>query len=128
MSEEKRIRILIADAQVKVRSALRLALAQQPGIHILGEAMDATGVMDWVKATCPDVILLDWELPGRAAVDLSSELRRRCPGLAIVALSARAEAAQAAAQAGVDAFVSKVDPPERLLRLLARLRSQAAPG
>jgi hypothetical protein len=44
--------------------------------------------------------------------------------LLIVALSGRARAKQEAAAAGVDAFVSKGDPPEQLLLVLERLISQ----
>jgi len=114
---------LLADDQSKVRSALRLLLEQQPDIHILGEAVDSTGLLDWVKVTCPDVVLLDWELPGLKAGDLSTcsgqgllpTLRELCPCLKVIALSGRPEARQAALDAGVDAFVSKGDPPERLL-------------
>jgi len=113
--EVKRIRILLADDQAKVRSALRLVLEQQPGFSILGEAVDATGLLDWVKAVCPDLVLLDWELPGLETDSLLSALRARCPHLKVIALSVRPEARRAALEAGVDAFVSKVDPPERLL-------------
>ena len=133
------MRVLLADDQAKVRSALRLVLEQQPGVHILGEAVDATGLLDWVKTARPDLVLLDWELPGlqaanpsidsgrvpstalRQAQDGSSgqgllpTLRELCPGMAVIALSGRPEARRAALDAGVDAFVSKGDPPERLL-------------
>ena len=125
------MRVLLADDQAKVRSALRLVLEQQPGVSILGEAVDTTGLLDWVKAACPDLVLLDWELPGlktagpstvlRQAQDgssgqgLLSTLRELCPCLAVIALSGRPEARRAALDAGVDAFVSKGDPPERLL-------------
>ena len=113
------MRILLVDDQSKVRSALRLVLEQQPGVHILGEAVDATGLLDWVKAACPDVVLLDWELPGLPDDDdVLSVLRARCPHLKVIALSGRPEARRAALAAGVDAFVSKGDPPERLLKTL----------
>jgi DNA-binding NarL/FixJ family response regulator len=129
--EVKRMRVLLADDQAKVRSALRLVLEQQPGVSILGEAVDITGLLDWVKAACPDLVLLDWELPGleaagpstvlRQAQDgssgqgLLSALRKLCPYLAVIALSGQPEARRAALDAGADAFVSKGDPPERLL-------------
>jgi len=109
------MRVLLADDQSKVRSALRLVLEQQPGVSILGEAVDATGLLDWVKAACPDLVLLDWELPGLPRNDVLSALRARCPHLKVIALSGRPEARQAALAAGADAFVSKGDPPERLL-------------
>ena len=115
VSEMRQMRVLLADDQSKVRSALRLVLEQQPGIQVLGEAVDTTGLLDWVKAACPNLVLLDWELPGLGVDRLLPTLRELCPGLAVIALSGRPEARQAALDAGVDAFVSKGDPPERLL-------------
>ena len=115
------MRILIADRQAKVRSALRLLLEQQPGLRILGEAVDATGVLDWIKVACPDVILVGWDLPGLQVPDTLAQLRAVRPHLAIVALSGRPEAYSAAMAGGVDAFVSKGDPPERLLAALDSL-------
>ena len=119
----KGMRVLLADDQSKVRSALRLLLEQQPGVSILGEAVDTTGLLGWVKATRPDLVLLDWELPGLQAANpstgsgqgLLSALRTLCPCLKVIALSGRPEARQAALDAGADAFVSKGDPPEQLL-------------
>jgi len=113
--DDKAMYVLVADDQSRVRSALRLLLEQEPGIQVLGEAVDTTGLLDWVKAACPNLVLLDWELPGLGVDRLLPTLRELCPGLAVIALSGRPEARQAALDAGVDAFVSKGDPPERLL-------------
>jgi len=107
--------MLIADDQPKVRSALRLLLEQQPDLNVIGEAVDAQGLLDWVRAVCPDIVLLDWELPELPHDDVVSVLRAFCPHLLVIALSGRPEARQEAVDAGVDAFVSKGDPPERLL-------------
>jgi DNA-binding NarL/FixJ family response regulator len=109
------MQILLADDQSKVRSALRLLLRQQPDVNILGEAVDAQGLLDWVSAVCPDVVLLDWELPGLHGSDALSILQTRCPNLKIIALSGRPEAREAALAAGADAFVSKGSLPEQLL-------------
>jgi DNA-binding NarL/FixJ family response regulator len=109
------MQVLLADDQAKVRSALRLLLEHEPDVAILGEAVDTTGLLDWIKATEPDLILLDWELPGLPATALLPLLHALHPNLRVVALSGRPEARQAALDAGVDAFVSKGDPPERLL-------------
>jgi len=115
IDEVKEMRVLLADDQAKVRSALRLLLDHEPGIRILGEAVDATGLLDWVTATRPDLVLLDWELPGFGADSLLPVLRSLCPGLSVIALSGRPESRRAALAAGADAFVSKGDPPEQLL-------------
>lgn len=116
------MRVLLADDQAKVRSALRLLLEHQPGVEILGEAVDTTGLLDWVKATHLDLVLLDWELPGLPAMTLLPLLQSHQPGLQVVALSGRPEAGQAALTAGADAFVSKGDPPEVLMAALDACR------
>ena len=109
------MRVILADDQAKVRSALRLLLEHRPDVEILGEAVDTTGLLDWAKAACPDLVLLDWELPGLPAAALLPLVHDHCPDLRVIALSSRPEARQAALDTGADAFVSKGDPPERLL-------------
>lgn len=98
-------------------------LEQQEDVEILGEAADTTGLLDWVKATGPDVVLLDWELPGLPAAPSLPRLHSHCPNLQVIALSGRPNAREAALDAGADAFVSKGDPPERLLAALAAVRT-----
>lgn len=76
------------------------------------EAVNAGDLLAQREETCPCPVLLDWELPGLAAVDLLSALRGACPDLFVIALRGRPDAHQAA---GADAFLSRADPPERLL-------------
>ncbi|NIV34622.1 MAG: response regulator [Anaerolineae bacterium] len=118
------MRVLLADDQAKVRSALRLLLEHQPDLEILGEAVDATGLLDWVKAAHPDLVLLDWELPGPPAITLLPQLRAHQPDLRVIALSVRPEASQAALEASADAFASKGDPPEVLVAAIEACRKQ----
>jgi len=116
------MRVLLADGQMKVRSALRLLLEEEPGLRLVGEAAEAEGLLVQVKMTVPDLLLLDWELPGLCATDLLLALRARCPQMKIMALSGRPEARPAALAAGADVFVSKGDPPERLLAAVGDLQ------
>jgi DNA-binding NarL/FixJ family response regulator len=111
------MRILLADDQKKVRSALRLLLEHEPGLEVVGEAVDSDALLSEIEADRPDVVLLDWELPGLCSQQLPP-LRLQFPHVNIVALSGRPEARKAALSAGADAFVSKGDPPEQLLTTL----------
>jgi DNA-binding NarL/FixJ family response regulator len=120
------MRVLLADDQAKVRSALRVMLRYQPGIDILGEAIDTTGLLDWVKVTCPDVVLLDWELPGLPPAALLPLLSFRCPRMQVIVLSSQPEARDAALAVGAHDFVSKGDPPEVLLEAIARCSASDA--
>src|SRR6185503_17911068 len=107
--------VLLADDQAGVRSALRFLLEQEPGIIVVGEAAEAETLLAQEMAIQPDLVLLDWELPGSQATDLLLALRSRYRRTMVIALSGRPEACQEALDAGVDAFVSKGEPPERLL-------------
>ena len=109
------MRVLLADDQPKVRLALRLLLEQEQGISVVGEAAEAKALLAQVAAGCPELVLLDWGLPGMAVADLLIALRQTCTALTIIVLSGQPEAEQDALRAGADAFVSKTDPPERLL-------------
>jgi DNA-binding NarL/FixJ family response regulator len=114
------MRILIADDQPKIRFALRVLLTQQPGLEIVGEAVDGTTLLAQVRSQHPDLLLLSWELPDLDVTGPLSALHDICPDLCVVALSGRPEARPAALAAGVDAFVSKTDLPEKLLAAIGQ--------
>jgi DNA-binding NarL/FixJ family response regulator len=117
------MRVLVADAQMKVRSALRLILEQELGLSVVGEANEVEDLFAQAETIQPDLVLLDWELPGRqvdaaaglVGPGLLATLRSNLPHLRVIALSGRPEAHQVALAAGADVFVSKGDLPERLL-------------
>ena len=119
---DKRMRVLIADDQPQVCSALRLLLMQEPDIAIVGEAEDVEQALERVAVQRPDLVLLDWELPGQNGDSALIKLRTAQPELVVIALSGRPEARRAALAAGADAFVSKGDPPERLLTVVDEYR------
>ena len=109
------MRILLADDQPRIRFALRTLLYRQSQMQVVSEAGDADSLLAQIEMTSPDLVLLDWELPGRRALSSPAALRAVCPDLVVIALSGRPEAKRAALAAGADGFVSKTDPPERLL-------------
>lgn len=126
--EDGALRILVADSRPDVRSALKLLVEQDAGMVVSSEARRGGDVLDQVKATCPDVIILDCDLPGLQAGDLLRAVRTVCPGVWVVAICARSEARQAALSAGADAFVSKAEPPQSLLSTIRQGTGWRASG
>jgi two-component system nitrate/nitrite response regulator NarP len=90
------------------------------------EAADAVEALAQAMNICPDMVLLAWDLPGLGELQLVPALRRICAQAGIIALSGRSEARQAAMDAGVDAFVSKGDPPERLLAAINAFQRESS--
>jgi DNA-binding NarL/FixJ family response regulator len=90
---------------------------------VVSEAEDCQELLAQAETVCPDLVLIDWDLPGMATVDLLPTLQTICPGLYVIALSGRPEAEQSALAAGALAFVSKAGPPEPLLAAIQRVKA-----
>jgi two-component system response regulator DesR len=116
------MRVLLADGKSALRSAMRLLLEQEADVNIVAEVADAETLLAVMADIEPDLVLLDWELPGlqsgNMAASVFSALSACCPNVRIIVLSGRPEAGRPALAAGAYGFVSKADPPERLLAAL----------
>ena len=116
------MRILIADDQPNVRSALRLLLDNETGVSVTAEVSNTKELITSVEADCPDLILLDWELPGSRGAELIPALRKQCPELVVIALSSRPEARRAAMSLGAHDFVSKGSLPQEVIASIRRYK------
>lgn len=115
------MKIMIADDQAEVRSALKVLLEHENINGTMDEAEDVGSLLMKTKSESPDMVILDWELSGAHMEGVIPVLRREIPGLRIVAMSVRPEAARAAINAGVDAFFSKGENSDRLLEYIHTL-------
>lgn len=112
------MKILLADDQQDVRLGLRIILEQQPGLKIVAEADAYKGLLMELEKAEPDIILLDWELPGLNILYTVSDLRLKRPNLKVIALSGNPEIRKAALNKGADAFVCKCDQPEKIVEAI----------
>ncbi len=118
------MRVLLADDQTQVRSALRLLLEQEPEIEIVGETADAAELLRLLAVKTTDVVLLDWELPGLPAGQLLRLLDLGFPTLRIIAMSTDPPIERQALAAGANAFLSKSGPPQKLISLMQTLNEE----
>jgi two-component system, NarL family, nitrate/nitrite response regulator NarL len=81
------IRVVIADDEADVRLLLRIQLEQE-GFEIVGEATDGRSAIECCDETQPDAVVLDLLMPGVNGFEAIPVLRRRHPGVAIVAYTA----------------------------------------
>lgn len=109
------IQILLADDNADLRSALRLLLETRLDVKLITEARDMEHVLVQAEDTCPDCIVLDWELPGRPARERIKVLRALVPEIRIIVTSARPESREEAQREGADAFADKADSPLLIL-------------
>lgn len=112
------MKIGIADPQTRVRFSLRILLEQQSGYTVVGEAADCEELLGLLRTGCPDLLLMDWDLPGTPATNLLGLLREQYPLMQIITMSGRQEVGLASLKAGADGFASKTESPEKLLNLI----------
>ena len=114
---DRRTRVLIAEDDDSLRALMRLTI-DVGGVDI-EEAEDGTTALAAARATPPDVVLLDWMMPGLSGLDLCRALRSDpvTAGAMIVMVTARVmpEDRDAALAAGADHFVGKPFSPVALL-------------
>ena len=120
--------ILLVEDEPAILDLLEFTLA--PKGYRVRRAMDATAALAIVRETLPDLIILDWMLPGESGVQLARALRAdaRTKALPIIMLTARAEEADkiAGLDAGADDYVTKPFSPRELVsRVNALLRRRA---
>lgn len=132
-ADMRKVRVALADGRPEVRSAMRFLLEHDEGVSVSSEAATAEELLERVKMSCPDVIILDCDLPGLRASELLPRLHSVCRGVQVVALCSRPEMRGPALSAGADAFVCKTEPPETLVdairdRLGARPPSEESNG
>lgn len=117
--------VFLAEGERHVLEALRLVLEQQADYTILGEARSAESLLAHACQISPDVILLDWNLPGFHPQRLIPTLRECCPTAKLVALSVKPEHEKPAREYDLDGFISKQLPPELFLAALNTIMDQS---
>ena len=121
------MRILVVEDHRLVREGLVRLLAEVlPGAEVraVGSAEEAAELLDWAER-----VLLDLSLPGKQGLAFLAEISESHPDLPVVVLTAYDEPAfkARAEELGASAFLSKNDPPERLVEALKGLGSVGGP-
>jgi DNA-binding NarL/FixJ family response regulator len=86
---------------------------------VVGEAADWPTALSLAPATRPNLLLVGWELIVIDSGNTLSQLRAVCPTAVVIVLISQLDARQQAARsAGVDAFISKGEMPDRVTKRL----------
>jgi DNA-binding NarL/FixJ family response regulator len=121
------IRVVLVDDQSMIRTGLRMVLAAEPDIEVVGEAADGAEGVAVVTRLQPDVVLLDVRMPGVDGLEAARRIIDSGLPIRVVVLTTfdEDEYVAAALRAGVSGFLLKVAPPEDLV---AAVRTVASGG
>jgi DNA-binding NarL/FixJ family response regulator len=81
------LRLLLVDDHALFREGLISLLSYQDDFTVVGEAEDADGTLQQVRALKPDIVLMDVELPGEGGVTVTQRLKMEMPNITVVMLT-----------------------------------------
>jgi DNA-binding NarL/FixJ family response regulator len=114
------IRVLVVDDHPAVCAGLVSLLRSEPGLVPVGTAASAAEALDRLARDMPDVLVVDYDLPGSSGLALCWEAKSRedPPRVLIYSAFAGPRLVVAATLAGAEAVLGKDAPPERLFELV----------
>lgn len=103
------MKIAIVEDHLMFREVLRRVCATELGHEVVGEADDGLRAVEMVRATAPDLLLLDLRLPSLDGLDVLAQVRPALPRLRTIVLSSRCDrfTLLAVERAQVQGFVDK---------------------
>ena len=116
------IRVLLVEDNQVFREGLELVLGLQADIEVVATVGSGDEAAATARELAPDVVLMDFRLPGMDGVQATAAVRESCPGASVVGLTASANPRQRQAlfEAGAVACLTK---DEELEEIVAAIRS-----
>lgn len=120
MSEQSRIRVVLADDHTVVREGLKLLIDGEPDMVVVAEAADGNAAVEHAISLQPDVVVLDISMPGMNGLLAARTLKKRAPAIAIVTLTRHTDDGylQELLRSGVSAYVLKQSAGRELLHAI----------
>ena len=87
----KKLRILLADDHIVMRSGLRALLDRQPNLEVVGESENGHETVALATSLKPDVVVMDVGMPVLNGIEATHAIVTQCPTIAVVILSMHAD-------------------------------------
>jgi DNA-binding NarL/FixJ family response regulator len=112
-----RISVVLVDDHAVVRTGLAQLLGGAPDIEVVGQAADGAEAIEVVRATRPDVVVMDLQMPGMDGVDATRVIVGEQLGSEVVVLTSYSDSSRivAALDAGAVGYLLKDADPEDVL-------------
>ncbi len=115
---------LIADDESMLRAQLKARLAEAwPELAVIAEAANGADALAMVEAHRPDIVFLDIRMPVKSGIEVAHALDGRCHAVFVTAYD---EYAVTAFDEGAVDYILKPVSPERIAKVVARLKSRLA--
>lgn len=116
----KKLRILLADDHKVVREGLRLLMAGQRDLRVVGEAANGKEAVKFACQLKPDVVVMDLSMPELNGLQATERIKNECPEVKVVALTVHEDPSYLIqlCKAGASGYVLKRSAGEDLIQAI----------
>ena len=82
-----KVKILVVDDHAIVREGVRMILAKESDLEVVGEAGDGQQALELTERVRPDVVIMDISMPGMGGIEATQTVRARHPEVQVLALT-----------------------------------------
>ena len=113
----KKLRILLADDHVVMRTGLRALLERQPNLEVVGESENGRETIALASALKPDLVVMDVGMPVLNGIEATKTIVAENPAIAVIILSMYADESyiMRALKAGARGYLLKDSAPADLI-------------
>lgn len=117
---KRKIKLMLADDHLVVRSGLRMLLESKPDMEIVAEAESGREAVEKVKVMHPDVILMDIQMPDMNGIEATQRIKTVSPETAVLALTMHEDDHYffEMLHAGASGYVPKRAAPDELINAI----------
>ena len=116
-THNSKIKVFIADDHAIVRQGLKQILSETSNLTVVGEAENGKEVLKNIRDSKADVLLMDYDMPGKNGLDVLIELKSVLPDLPVIIISIFPEEHYGTRflKAGASGYMSKNSAPEQVI-------------
>lgn len=122
-SNDKPIKVLIADDHALIRQGLKSLLSLEPRINVVCEADEGHSIVPLLNAYKPDILLMDINMPGMTGIEVLKIIKKNETNTRVVFLTVEDDqkTLMQAIEIGAEGYVLKGSPPVELIEAILRV-------
>ena len=109
------------DREAELRLASQLLLTEEPNVDIVGTASTVSGLVALLNTYQVGIVILDKDLFSQSTDDVIQKIKKYEPRPKVILLGREDMQPQSVSGLGIDAFVNKTEPPDRLVAAFQRV-------
>ena len=118
------MQVILAAKENNLRLGLQVLLTEEPNVDVVGTASTISGLLALLKANQVDLVILDDDMSSKQTSDLIAQIKNCKSKPNVILLYSHDISPQFVSEMGIEAYVNKNEPPDRLIAAFRRIAAK----